>query len=89
MGTSTDPWCADCESESDAEAASRKKNPNYKPGRWFNQCVCLREVGRVRILRKGEGEPLGDWEMMQFRLEILARTGDFPRYWNAFSMALV
>lgn len=46
MGTPNDHWNVDYESESDQEAASKKENPNYKPGRWFNQGVCLREVRR-------------------------------------------
>lgn len=62
MGTPNDPWRVDYESESDQEAASKKENPSYIPGRWF-QPMCVPEGGeaRVRILRKGRGEPLGDW----------------------------
>lgn len=44
------------------EAASKKKNPKYRPGWWSNRGVSLKELSREsECWEKGKGEPLSDW----------------------------
>lgn len=75
MRTPDDPSHVDYESKDEQEAASKKQHPNDKPGRGSNRGVSWREQRR----EKEKGEPLGDWVHNEFRIEVLAETGDFLR----------